>query len=203
MNGSAREKLRILILDDHPGVRQGLRQILRERFDPLEFDEGKAGLESLDLALGQPWNLVIVSVDLPDREGLAMLAELKRIRPDQTILILTLRVGHCEVANTPDEMVSAVRRLIDGGASGPSTGAMEFSPDPEPWGGRPRDESLSNREREVLRLMGMCRTVKEIAALLGLSEKTISTYRTRILIKLGLKSTADLIRYAVMNHLAD
>ena len=80
---------------------------------------------------------------------------------------------------------------------------MEVSSDPVRWGGRPGDESLSNREREVLRLIGLCRTVKEIAAVLGLSEKTISTYRTRILIKLGLKSTADLIRYAVMNRLAD
>jgi two-component system invasion response regulator UvrY len=203
MSGSRREKLRILILDDHPGVRQGVRQILTERFRPLEFDEGKAGLESLELALGQPWDLVIVSVDLPDREGLKVLSELKRISPDQPILVLTLRVGHFEVANTPDEMVSAVRRLIAGGTSGPSTGAIEVSRDPERWCGRPSHENLSNREREVLRLIGSCKTVKEIAAALALSEKTIGTYRSRILIKLELKTTAELVRYAVMNRLAD
>ena len=81
MNGSAQEKLRVLILDDHAGVRRGVRQILTEGFQALEFDEGKAGIESLDLALSQPWDLVIVSVDVPDREGLTMLTECEAAAP--------------------------------------------------------------------------------------------------------------------------
>lgn len=86
MESPTQEKLRILILDDHLVVRQAIKQIvLDERFDPLEFGESNAGPEGLDLALGRPWDLVIV------REGLDVLTELKRMRPDQLILVLTLR----------------------------------------------------------------------------------------------------------------
>jgi len=217
MNGPAREKLRILILDDYAVVRQGVRQILAGRFDPLQFGEGKAGPEGLDLALSRPWDLVIVAIDLPDREGLEVLIELKRTRPRQPILVFigcvkfpdaagavkTGTEGRIEVANNPGELVSAVRRVLAGGTSGQSTMAMVAPPNPEPCRPRPCHENLSKREGEVLRLIGLGRTVKEIAAVLALSEKTISTYRSRILIKLGLKTTAELIRYAVMNHLAD
>src|SRR5438309_1184413 len=122
MNGHARNKLRILILDDHAAARRGLTQILAEKFDQLEFDEGEAGLKSLDTVLGQPWDLVIVAIDLPDREGLALLTELKRRRPEQPILILTLRVGDFAVASTPDEMISAVRRLVAIGRIGRASG---------------------------------------------------------------------------------
>ena len=202
MDVSARGKLRILIVDDHAVVRRGVKQILIESFDFLEFGEAKSRPEGIDLALVTQWDLVIVAIDLPDREGVDALAELTRLRPDQPILVLTIRVkladavdvvkagckGHVEVANDPDELVSAVRRVLSGGTRG-----REYA----------RHEKLSTREREVLRLIGLGRRVKEIGAALALSEKTISTYRIRILVKLGLKTTADLIRYAVMNRLAD
>ena len=194
MSDPRQEKLRILILDDHLVVRQAIKQIvLDERFDPLEFGESNAGPEGLDLALGRPWDLVIV------REGLEVLTELKRMRPDQLILVLTLRSveSQIEVTNNPGDLV---RRIVAGGTSGQSITAMEAL---SGLLARPCHESLSNREREVLRLLGLGRTLKEIASALALSEKTISTYRSRILTKLGLKTTAELIRYAVMNRLAD
>jgi two-component system invasion response regulator UvrY len=170
MDGSARGKLRILILDDHAVVRRGVRQILAESLDLLEFSEGKAGQEGLDLALDQSWELVIVAIDLPDREGLKVLAEFMRMRPDQPVLVLTIRVkladgvgivkpgttGQVEVANNPDELLSAVRRVLSGGAI-----SRELA----------SHKSLSNRELEVLRLIGLGRTVKEVAAALALSEK--------------------------------
>ena len=194
MSDPRQEKLRILILDDHLVVRQAIKQIvLDERFDPLEFGESNAGPEGLDLALGRPWDLVIV------REGLEVLTELKRMRPDQLIFVLTLRSieSQIEVTNNPGDLVSAV---LAGGSSGQSITAMEAL---SGLLARPCHESLSNREREVLRLLGLGRTLKEIAGALALSEKTISTYRSRILTKLGLRTTAELIRYAVMNRLAD
>jgi DNA-binding NarL/FixJ family response regulator len=217
VDDSARDKLRILILDDHAVVRRGVRQILAERFEPLEFGEGKAGPEGLDLALGQPWDLVIVAIDVPDHDGLQVLAALRRMRPDQPILVLTVRVhppdaadflkadieGHAEVANNPDELVSAVRRIFAGGTGRHSTIAREALPDVDRYLERNSHEDLSSREHEVLRLIGLGTTVKEIAAVLRLTETTVSTYRRRILIKLGLKSTAELIRYAVINRLAD
>jgi two-component system, NarL family, invasion response regulator UvrY len=194
MSDPRQEKLRILILDNHLVVRQAIKQIvLDERFDPLEFGESNAGPEGLDLALGRPWDLVIV------REGLEVLTELKRMRPDQLIFALTLRSieSQIEVTNNPGDLV---RRIVAGGTSGQSITAMEA---PSDLLARPCHESLSNREREVLRLLGLGRTLKEIAGALALSEKTISTYRSRILTKLGLRTTAELIRYAVMNRLAD
>lgn len=197
VDGPTQEKLRILILDDHLVVRQAIKQIvLDERFDPLEFGESTAGSEGLDLALGRPWDLVIV------REGLEVLTELKRLRPDQLIFVLTLRSieSQIEVANNPGDLVSAVRTILAGETSGPSFTAMEAPSDSL---APPSHESLSNREREVLRLLGLGRTLKEIAGVLALSEKTISTYRSRILTKLGLRTTAELVRYAVMKGLAD
>jgi two-component system, NarL family, invasion response regulator UvrY len=198
MDASERDKLRILILDDHAVVRRAIKQIiLAEGLDPLEFGEGKAGPEGLDLALGQPWDLV-VAVDLPGRE----MAELKRMRPDQLILVLGVHrlEGYVEAANSPDDLVSAVRRILAYGSSGQSTRAMEVQSDLR---GQPSHEKLSNREREVLRLISSGRTVQEIAAVLALSEKTISSYRSRILTKVGLKTTAELIRYALMNRLSE
>ena len=194
MGDPTREKLRILILDDYLVVRQAIKQIvLDERFNPLEFGESNAGPEGLDLALDRPWDLVIV------REGLEVLTELKRMRPDQMIFVLTLRSieSQIEVTNNP---VNPVRRIVAGGTSGQSITAMEAPPD---LLARPCHESLSNREREVLRLLGLGRTVKEIASALALSVKTISTYRSRILTKLGLRTTGELVRYALMNRLAD
>ena len=82
MFGSTRKALRILILDDHAIVRRGIRQILAENFAPLEFGEGEAGQESLELALGQSWDLIIVAIDLPDREALEVLTEFIRMHPD-------------------------------------------------------------------------------------------------------------------------
>src|SRR5258705_2817793 len=90
---SSRAELRILILDDYAVVRRGVRQILAEKFNPLQFAEGKAGPEGLDLALGKTWDLVIITIDLPDREGLEVLTELKRVRPDQPILAFLVRAN--------------------------------------------------------------------------------------------------------------
>jgi two-component system invasion response regulator UvrY len=197
VDGPTQEKLRILILDDHLVVRQAIKQIvLDERFDPLEFGESTAGSEGLDLALGRPWDLVIV------REGLEVLTELKRMRPDQLIVVLTLRSieSQIEGANTPGDLVSAVRTILAGGTRGQSLTAVEA---PSDLLAPPSHEGLSNREREVLRLLGLGRTLKEIAGALALSEKTIRTSRSRILTKLGFRTTAELVRYAVMNRLAD
>ena len=120
------KKLRILILDDHLVVRQAIKQIiLDERFDPVKFGESTARSEGLDLALGRPWDLVIV------REGLEVLTELKRLRPDQLIFVLTLRSieSRIEVANNPGDLVLAVRTILAGETSGPSFTAREAPSD--------------------------------------------------------------------------
>jgi CheY-like chemotaxis protein len=105
----AQETLRILILDDDAVVRRSITHMVSaERFDPLEFGEGPAGPEGLALALGQPWDLIIV------RKGLSMLDELKQMRPDQPILVLTVHAleGQVKVESNPDDLASAVRRIL-------------------------------------------------------------------------------------------
>jgi DNA-binding NarL/FixJ family response regulator len=198
MDGSEREKLRILILDDHAAVRRAMRQIvLAETVDSLVFGQGQAGAEGLELALGQRWDLVIV------REGLQVLTDLKRMRPDQLILVLSVHgpEGQVEVANDSDDLVSAVRRILADGTNGQST-AMEVTVRSD-LRAQPIHGKLSNRELEVLRLISLGRTLKEVAGVLALSEKTVSTYRSRMLTKLGLKTTSELIRYALINGLSD
>jgi len=200
MNGFRQDKIRILVLDDHPVVRRGIRQILAEGLNPLEFGEAPSGSEGLGLALGQPWDLV-VAFDLSGR-GAEVLTELKKMRPDQPVFAVIVRGNddQAEAMDSPDDLVSAVRRILAGGTSGQRATAMDESPGLR---GRPGHENLSEREREVLHLISLGKPLKEVAAVLALSEKTISAYRSRILTKLELKSTADLIRYGVMNGLAD
>ena len=190
IGSETRQSLRILILDNHAVVRRGVRQILAERFDTLEFGESEAGPGGLDLALGQPWDLIILGIDVPDREGLNMLIELKRMRPDRPILVLTVRVkfqdavdavkaateGRIVVANNPDELVSAVGRAFAGRTAGQSTVVMESSSDLERRRGCLSHENLSKRESQLLRLIGLGKSVKETAAVLVLSEATDSTY---------------------------
>jgi two-component system invasion response regulator UvrY len=202
MFGSARKRLRILILDDHAIVRLGVRQILHERFDGLEFGEGKAGPEGLDLALGQVWDLVTVAIGQSNRKGRAVLTKLKSMRPGQQVLVLSDCASHVDVANNPGDLALAVRRVLVCMTNGQPTRDREITSNLERVRAHSSHESLSTREREVLRLIGLGNTVKQIAAILGLSDKTISTYRSRTLVKLRLKTTADLILYAVLNRLA-
>jgi len=98
MDDSAREKLRILILDNRVVVRWGIRQVLAEAFEHFDFSEGAAGPTGLDMALGQPWDLIVVATDVPDREQLRVLADLKKMRPDQPTLVFTARAKSSDAA---------------------------------------------------------------------------------------------------------
>ena len=138
-----------------------------------------------DLAIEQRWDLAVVALNPLDRQGSEALTELKRMYPDQMIRVLT------------GEMAAAVRQVLVSGGNG------RVGPDPKRGGARPSHETLSEREGQVLRLLGLGMTGKQTAAALALSEKTVSTYRSRILLKLELKTTAELVRYAVMNRLAE
>lgn len=208
---------RILLVDDHPVVRQGIRQILSDALRPAviaEADDGESALR--DLQEGG-WDAVILDITLPGRSGLEVLHDIRRLHPDVPALVLSMhpaeqfarRVldagasGYVTKDTAPAQLVKAVR-LVLGGRRYLSPGLIEelVSGDRPPRPPRPH-EILSDREYQVLRMIASGKTVSQIAAALSLSVKTVSTYRVRVLEKMKMRSTAELMRYAIENHLVD
>ena len=209
--------IRILIIDDHTIVHRGLRQIVAEEPDIVVTGEARTGHEGLELAQTQPCELVVLDISMPGRGGLDVLKELKQVRPNLPVLVLSmypeeqyatraLRLGasgYMTKESAPEELIGAIRRVVAGGryvsASLAETLAGRLAADRQSE--RPLHESLSDREYHVLRLIASGKTVTEIAEELTLSVKTISTYRSRVLEKMGMKTNAELTHYAVSNRL--
>jgi two-component system, NarL family, invasion response regulator UvrY len=210
-------RLRILIVDDHPIVRQGLRQTLSDAADVGELGEVATGQQALDLVRQQDWDAVVLDIGLPGRGGLEVLKDIKRERPRLPVLILSMHAedqyavralragagGYLTKEAAPEKLVEAIRKI--------TTGGRFISPDladllaTELTGGAdlPAHASLSDREFEVLRLIASGLTVGDIADRLALSVKTVSTYRTRILEKMRMKNNAELMHYVLTNRLLD
>lgn len=209
--------MRILIVDRHAVVRRGVKQTLGEAFGSCEFGEAHDGLEALGLALRRKWDLVVLAIELDGRSGLEVLAELKRASPKRRVLVFTrhakihyaLRAlkagadGYVTRDSALEELVAAVQRVLAGGRYVSSTLAREMALDLSTRAERPLHEKLSNRELEVLRLIGSGMTATQIAATLALSVKTVSYHRSHLLAKLNLKTTAELIRCAINDHLVE
>ena len=207
--------MRFLLIDDHPLVREGLKRILLHAFHGSTVEEAADAREAMDCISPGPWDVVFLDIDLPDRSGLDLLYDLRKIAPTAPVLMVSgmleeefgeraLQAGAAGFLNKVslmEEILTAVRRVRSGKKYiSPDLGArlMERRLNP---GLKTAHEALSAREFEVLRLLGDGRTASEIAALLNLSVKTVSTYRTRVLEKLGLRTTAEIIRYAVRHGL--
>lgn len=207
--------IRILIVDDHAVVRRGLRQILTDEPNVKIYEAGDSR-EALTLVREQSMDMVVLDIDLPDGSGLDLLKELKREHPRLPVLILSiypedqfavrsLRAGAAGFLSkdaAPEELVKAVRKILGGGKYFSERTAEKLLNQVGTKLDASPHESLSDREFQILRLFGAGKTVREIAAELSLSAPTVSTYRARVLEKLGLKTTADLVRYAVQNRLA-
>jgi two-component system invasion response regulator UvrY len=208
---------RILIIDDHDVVRDGLKQILDEPAGTVTFGEATRRVEALELARDENWDLVVLDLSLADHNGLDVLKELKRIRPGLPVLILTMHFedqyalrafkagasGYINKDKPRSELIKAVRKVIEGGRYVSPALAEKLVVDLSRDTNSVPHEALSDREFEVLRLIASGKTVSEIAKLLSLSDKTISTYRARILEKMGMKTNAELTHYAIRNQLVD
>lgn len=206
---------RVLLVDDHQIVRDGLKTILREQA-PTVFGEASTPADALALAQGENWDLAVVDISLGSRSGIDVVREIKQIRPRLPVLVLSLHseeqfarhsykagaAGYITKDSPRAELANAIAKVIGGGRYVSATFADRLAVDLEQDSDQPLHQSLSNREFEVLRLMGSGKTVGEVAELLSLSDKTVSTYRARILEKMHLNSTAELIRYVVENKLA-
>ena len=207
----------ILIVDDHPIFREGLCQILAGELSSMKVSQASNAREAIEYVREQNWSLVILDMNLPDKSGLEVLKEMKLVRPTMPVLILTLhsedefavrvfRVGangYLTKESARDSLATAVRKILAGGKYVSSSLAEKLATDLRWDTSKPLHEQLSDREYEVLRMLAEGKTVGSIAAELNLSVNTISTYRTRILDKMGLKNTAELILYAIRNRIID
>ncbi|HXG57639.1 MAG TPA: response regulator transcription factor [Thermoanaerobaculia bacterium] len=209
--------MRILIVEDHEIVRRGLKQLLTEAFADAGFEEAATVPEARQKLVGDGWDLLLLDINLMGGSGLELLAEVKKTRPSLPVLMLSaypekeyairsLRMGasgYLTKTSLAEEMVRAVRKVVGGGRYVSATLAetlAEVVGNPQPG---PPHETLSPRELEVLRQVALGKTLKEIAADLSLSEKTIATYRARISEKLGISTNVELTRYALKHRLVE
>jgi DNA-binding NarL/FixJ family response regulator len=208
---------RILLIDDHEVVRAGVKRIFdKQPESTVLFGEASTAPEALDLVRAQDWDAVVLDLSLGGRDGLEVLKELKQIRPRLPVLILSMHSeelfarrafkagasGYITKDIPRSELVSAINKVVEGGTYVSPTLAEELVVDLRRGADRPPHELLSDREFEVMRLIASGKTVSEIAELLSLGDSTISTYRARILEKMGMKTNAELTHYAVQNKLA-
>jgi len=209
--------LRILLVDDHAVVRRGLRQILADELPAAEFGEAGGTSEALERVAGADWDVVILDLSMPGRGGLEALKEIRLRKPRLPVLVLSMHsedqyairalragaAGYLTKVSAPEALVEAVREVYEGGRYVSATVAERLTAYQEKDEGRLPHEVLSNREFQVMRMLALGRTTKEIGFELSLSEKTISTYRTRVLEKMRMRSNAELTRYAVRAGLVD
>jgi two-component system, NarL family, invasion response regulator UvrY len=209
--------MRILIADDHAVFRRGLRETLAEAFSRATYGEAKTAEETVDCVRRQDWDVVILDISMPGKSGLDILDDVKRLRPRTPVLLLTMHpeqqyarralkagaAGYLTKDSVPDELKVAIKRIVAGGRYVSATLAEKLAVDLRKGADIPLHELLSDREFQVLRMLASGKTVKEMAEELSLSVKTVSTYRGRILEKTGMKTNADLIRYALESQLVD
>jgi DNA-binding NarL/FixJ family response regulator len=214
----ATQPVKILVIDDHEVVRRGVKQILEETFAHVEVGEANTSRKGIAAVQQQPWDLAIVDINLPDQSGLELLGELHRTRPRLPLMVLSLHpeeqyavrvfragaMAYLTKQTAPEELARAVKQVLSGRMYVTASlgehiaGSLsKSSADPVP------STLLSEREREVLVLIAQGQSLKNIAQSLILSVKTVSTYRGRLLDKLQLTTTAELIRYAIDHHLVD
>lgn len=209
--------LRILIADDHPVVRQGLRQIIAETSDMVVVDEASNGWEVLSKVRASSYDVVLLDISMPGRSGVDILKELKDERPGLPVLILSIHPeeqyalrafkagasGYLTKESAPDELVAAIRKISTGGKYVSSSLAEILASELGTSNEELPHKTLSNREYQVLRMIALGKTVTEIAEELSLSVKTVSTHRSRILEKMKMKNNAEITYYAVKNRLVD
>jgi DNA-binding NarL/FixJ family response regulator len=207
--------IRILIVDDHVVVRDGVKKIFDEKPDEAVFGEASTAQEALTLVRERNWDVVVLDISLGQRSGLEVLQEVKQLRPKLPVLILSMHAeeqyarrafkagaaGYITKDSSRTELVNALNKVIAGGRYVSSTLAEKLVFDMARHTDGPPHEVLSNREFEVMCLLASGKTVGEVATLLSLSDRTISTYRARILEKMDMKTNAELTHYAIKNSL--
>jgi DNA-binding NarL/FixJ family response regulator len=209
--------IKVLIADDHAILRRGLKEILVRSLDGVMCGEAEDAEQVLTEVQNQTWDLVILDISMPGRSGLDILSDLQRTQPKVPVLVLSMyaegqygkRVlkagasGYMNKESAPEELIKAMQKVLAGGRYVSPALAEELAAALRQDAERPLHETLSRREFEILRMIASGKTVSQIAGELHLSATTVSTYRTRILGKMKLANSAELIRYALQNRLVD
>ena len=208
---------KVLVVDDFPLIRRGVRELVIEGFQGAKIGEAGNFHEMLGLLRRKPWDVVVMDISMPGMNGLDALKQVKQEFPNLPVLIFSMHPeeqyairmfkagadGYLTKVSAPEELVKAIKKVCEGGKYvSPSLGeALAFTV--KPGVGKDLHESLSDREYQVLCLIGSGKTISEIADTTNLSVTTISTYRARILEKMRMKTNAELTRYAIQNGLEE
>ena len=209
--------MRVLIADDHPVVRQGLKQILMSDPDVVVSGEARDGDEALDLARRVDWDIAIIDFSMPGVHGLDLIGEIKREFPTRPVLVLSMHpegvhatrvlkaggAGYLNKESAAQELNTAIKKVASGGKYLSPALSERLALDLALESRKPPHESLSDHEYRIMWLLASGKAIGQIAREMSLSPSTVSTYRTRILKKLGLSSNAELVRYAVSHCLVD
>ncbi|MET0208768.1 MAG: response regulator transcription factor, partial [Burkholderiaceae bacterium] len=212
---SEKASIRVFIADDHAIVREGLKQILAEQRDIVVAGEAETGLDAIKLFRKSRCNVLLLDISLPDRNGIDVLKQVKSEKPELAVLMLSMHredqyairslragaSGYLNKQSAPRELVNAIRQVAAGqryvSAQLAQALAAQVGEDHE----QPVHDTLSDREYQTLTMIASGKTVSEIAQELSLSVKTVSEYRSRLLAKMKLKTSAELTHYAIRNQL--
>jgi DNA-binding NarL/FixJ family response regulator len=208
--------IRILLVDDHPVARHGIKSLVADRVKDAVIGEAADATTALRQIEASTWDLVIADLSMPGVSGLELIKEIRRVRPLLPTLVLSMHppsqfarralsagaVGYVTKDSGLEEFVGAIEHARRGRRYISRDTANLLLRQGATWESPPH-ESLSDREYQVLRLLGSGLTISDIGRDLGLSVKTVSTYRARVLGKLGMRSNAELMRYAIENQLLE
>ena len=209
--------LKILVADDHEVVRKGLMKVLAETLQPVKVDEARNGQEAVSKVWKSEYDLVVLDIKMPGKSGLDVLKEIKQHRPKLPVMILSMHPeeqfairamragasGYLTKECAGDELVLAITKALKGEKYISGSLAQILAGELDVDSGRPLHEILSDREYQVMLMIASGKPVGAIAKELCLSVKTISSYRTNILLKTGMKNNAEITHYAMQNKLVD
>ena len=207
--------IRLLVVDDHAVVRRGIRHVIQETGDIVVAQEAGSGAEALEKAVKRDTDVILLDISMPGRGGLEVLKELRQRNVKAPVLILSIfpeeqyavralrsgAAGYLTKESAPEELIVAIRKVASGGKYVSATLAERLATTLATPSGGLLHEQLSDREYQIMCMMASGKTQSQIADELALSVKTISTYRSRIIAKMGLKSNAEITRYAIENRL--
>lgn len=207
--------IKVLIADDHPVVRQGLHQILSAHPENFQIGEAENCLDAVRQVRNAQWDVVLLDISMPGKSGLDALKQIRNEKPQTQVLIFTIHpeehyglralragaAGYLTKACNPDILMAAILRIAQGGKYITQSLAEKLAGALDTDMERPPHETLTDREYQIFNLLAAGKTVSEIAAVLALSVKTISTHRTKILSKMNLRNNAELMHYFMRNGL--
>lgn len=207
--------IKVFVSDDHTIVRQGLKQIVADIDDIEVVGEAGSGRETLGLLSKQDCDIVLLDITMPDKSGIEILKDLKKLRPELKVLMLTMHpeeqyairalragaYGYLTKESAPDELVSAIRKVVSGSRYISEALAIKLADQLVTPAEEPLHQRLSDREFQIMLMIASGKKLNEIANTLFLAKTTISTYRHRVLQKMEMSSNAEIARYATENRL--